>query len=144
MDTPKHLIVENVPMLSAGCVEFAALTGKTLTKVTRCRYDNERSAGEDAVLFETTENEQYLLTHIRDCCETVELDEIVGDFSDLLGSPLVQAEEVASISTEDSCRDSKTWTFYRLTTKRGQVVLRWGGTSNGYYSESVDLCKIKR
>jgi len=48
----------------------------------------------------------------------------------------VEAEE---ISNEEpyAGNDSYTWTFYRFSTSKGTVTVRWLGESNGYYSESV-------
>lgn len=87
----------------------------------------------------------------------VNIEDVCGDLEDLLGSPLVQAEEVCYSSHDDDKSDwpegldktdpddywdeSYTWTFYKFATNKGSVTIRWFGSSNGYYSESVDLYK---
>jgi hypothetical protein len=79
--------------------------------------------------------------HSQDCCESVSIEDVEGDICDLIGSPIVLAEEAPS-QDEQPGRDhgdSFTWTFYRLATEKGFVVIRWYGESNGYYSERVDF-----
>jgi hypothetical protein len=64
---------------------------------------------------------------------------------DLVGTPLLLVEEVSNYEPENVvCSDpdwyeSETWTYYRFRTMKGSVDIRWYGTSNGYYSESVDI-----
>jgi hypothetical protein len=57
-----------------------------------------------------------------------------GDLGDLVGAPLTQAEFVEAIYG-----GHETWTFYRFATRKGSVTIRFYGTSNGYYSESVNV-----
>lgn len=117
--------------------KFAELVGKTLTAV--------RQQGNDEIIFEVEGGDIYKLYHSQDCCESVDVEDICGDLADLIGSPILQAEEAESDTNPDGVtkeyQDSFTWTFYKLATIKGGVTIRWYGESNGYYSESVSFAK---
>ncbi len=51
---------------------------------------------------------------------------------------IVLAEEIEGDDI-DMPFESYTWTYYRLATKKGLVVLRFFGSSKGYYSEKVSI-----
>mgnify|MGYP003575129942 CR=1 FL=1 len=117
-------------------LDFSTLLGKTLTAVRN--IDNEQ------LIFETTEGKTFKLYHAQDCCESVSIESITGDLADLVGSPILVAEEATSAEHPEGYvtsgyEDSFTWTFYKLATIKGYVDIRWLGSSNGYYSESVDF-----
>lgn len=120
-------------------MEFKDLIGKTLTSVEN--IDNEE------LVFTVSKSKKYKLYHDQDCCEDVRIEDVIGDLNDLVGSPIVMAEEATSEEnpediTKDNEHDSFTWTFYKLATVKGYVTVRWYGESNGYYSESVDFIKL--
>jgi hypothetical protein len=131
------------------------LVGKTLKDVYR---DGE----DDAIFFLTDDGVGYVMQHNQDCCESVTIESIVGDLKDLIGTPILVAEERTSgqrdgekrgtvpdfiyieawKAKQDYVPDSETWTFYTFRTIKGSVDIRWYGSSNGYYSESVDFERI--
>lgn len=95
-----------------------------------------------SIEFKTTDGRRFLMHHEQDCCESVCVDDITGDLQDLVGSPILLAEDVEGQTPADfdpSAHESFTWTFYKLATRKGYVDIRWFGSSNGYYSEHVDL-----
>lgn len=78
--------------------------------------------------------------HSQDCCESVTIEDIDGDVNDLLGT-FHEAEMVSYTPNDNESKygDSETWTFYKFSTEKGFVSVRWVGSSNGYYSESVEM-----
>lgn len=117
------------------------LHGLTLTKI-----ENDDGA---ELRFFVSDGRVFKLFHGQDCCESVEIDDIEGDLQDLIGEPLLLAEEVSGVTRDEMeaaappCRyESYTWTFYRFATRKGRVTVRWFGTSNGYYSERVTFAQL--
>ncbi len=114
---------------------MAQMLGKTFVQVTGAVGDGEMT-------FVTAQGERFMFAHSQDCCESVDINDIVGDLQDLCGSPMLQAEEVSGVTPVDfdeGDHESVTWTFYKFGTRKGWVDVRWLGESNGYYSEGVDL-----
>ena len=112
---------------------MAQMLGKTFVQVTG-------SVDSDEMLFETAQGERFLFAHMQDCCETVRINDITGVLEDLVGEPLLIAEEVSGATEPDEEHyESYTYTFYKFATRKGYVDVRWLGESNGYYSESVEL-----
>ena len=117
--------------------EIKDMIGKTFTRV----YGG---VGDGEMVFEN-DTERYVFTHDQDCCESVDINDVVGDLQDLVGEPLLMAEEVSGyIGPEPEYVDSYTYTFYKFATRRGYVDVRWLGESNGYYSEGVDLHYVQK
>ena len=114
---------------------MAQMLGKTFVQVTG-------AVGNFDLLFETANGERFMFSHQQDCCERVDINDIVGDLQDLVGEPLLLAEEVQGetpVDFDEGDHESVTWTFYKFATRKGYVDVRWLGESNGYYSEGVDL-----
>lgn len=124
--------------------DFSFLKGKTLVSLEQSTDNEEEN---DSLVFKTTDGETFILIHVQDCCESVYLEDICGDLEDLVGTPILLAEEVSNFEEpynpyKEDWGGTYTWTFYKLSTIKGSVTLRWLGTSNGYYSESVGFYKI--
>jgi hypothetical protein len=103
--------------------------------------------GSDEIRFLMEDGAEYLMFHSQDCCENVQVEDMEGDFNDLIGSPVLIAEESSGETPADyefeyGEPESYTWTFYKFSTIKGSVTLRWLGTSNGYYGERVSFVKV--
>jgi len=133
--------------------QVSELVGKTFTEVKRGSYN-----GEEAIYF-VNRDVVYVMVAQEDW-SNISIDDINGDLDDLVGSPILLAEEVSNKEFEKNFEDrfkkvkgrylkvdeagfsepeSYTWTFYKLATIKGYVDVRWFGTSNGYYAEGVNF-----
>lgn len=119
-------------------LDAAILRGKTIKAI--------RQVGDDRIEIETT-RKSYAMFHSQDCCECVAIHDIKGDLQKLVGDELIVArEETASERPADAEKpeyedESCTWTTYYFETAKHKVRIRWHGSSNGYYSESVQIAE---
>lgn len=119
--------------------QFSDLLGLTLAEI---KTQPDERFEIEKVEFIVDDGRSFVQYHSQECCENVRVEEIHGDLSDLIGTPILLAEETEYDNTPDpdgntGCDESYTWTFYKLATVKGHVTIRWLGESNGYYSESV-------
>ena len=110
-------------------VAIEQLTGMAITAVIY-KEDNE------SLLIHLNTHVLEMI-HYRDCCETVYLADVVGNFEDLIGYPLLEVSE-SIVNIESAEYESTTASYYNFKTVKANVQLRWVGESNGYYSETVN------
>jgi hypothetical protein len=104
--------------------------GKTFDKIVET---------DDSLIFKYG-NHLFKMYHSQNCCESVDLIDVCGDYDDILNSPIVMATETLSDENpKDDYDESFTWTFYNIYSMKGCITMRWYGSSNGYYSERVDI-----
>jgi len=142
------------------------MIGCVFTSVQGGRKDDEQIVFSGTTPQGVAIRVQFVYEH--DCCANCSVEDICGDWNDLLGVPLLQAEQVSFnnhtstmggeikplfvaaflddpadvqhiVERTNEDVGSWTWTFYRFATIKGAVTVRWFGSSNGYYSESVSV-----
>lgn len=117
-------------------MNFADIVGLTFASIEGAVKDSEE------IIFTTRCGRKFRMWHQNDCCESVAVEDVVGDINDLINAPIMRAEEVSNNDEPAMGAESHTWTFYKMATLMGYVDIRWFGQSNGYYSESVDFMEI--
>jgi hypothetical protein len=113
----------SVESKSMNAKTFENMIGLTMKSVVGDR-------GNDVMTFTSECGKVFTFYHGQDCCESVSIEDICGDLSNVDDVPEVSAE-------------SYTWTFYRFVSLKGSVTVRWLGMSNGYYSEGVSYSESK-
>lgn len=114
---------------------FEPLLGRIIEKIEGAVEESEE------ILFTMENGDVFRMYHEQDCCESVLVEDVGGNIEDLIGTPILKAEEV----TNEGERDwGDTCTWYHFATIKGYVTIRWFGESNGYYSERVNCEWIKK
>jgi hypothetical protein len=109
--------------------KFSDLVGKILSDV---------KVNRDEIVFTVDETESYIMYHGQDCCELVYIEDICGDPQSLVGAPVAYADESSSEDDSDLL-----WTFYRIGTFKGSLVIRWCANLDTYYSVEVSFERRK-
>ena len=120
-------------------VNISELLGKTIISIEGMEKDCSE------IYFNCSDDTRYMMYHDQNCCESVYIEDVCGNVEDLLNTPITLAEDISNECDEKALYewdDSYTWTYYKFATVKGYVTIRWYGTSNGYYSESVDFVKV--
>jgi hypothetical protein len=116
--------------------QFKDLIGKTLTAF---KVLDDKSE----IHITCSDGTSYRMYHAQECCEFVAVEDICGDIADMLNSPVLQAEESSNTDNPPEFTDEEfLWTFYRMHTAKGSLVIRWLGQSNGYYGVSVSFKEL--
>ena len=109
-------------------------TKETIINIKGMEQDSEK------IIIETNLRKIFM-SHEQDCCESVFVEDVVGNVDKHIGAELFDIDE--KVSSEplggDNEYESFTYTFYTIKTSKGYLDVRWVGSSNGYYSESVDI-----
>lgn len=121
-----------------------SLVGKTLVRAEKLDGVDE----EGGLRMEADDGTLWRMFYEPDCCASCDIVDISGDLEDLVGSPILMAEEVSNSDinppgvTPPDYQESFTWTFYKFATAKGYVTVTWYGASNGYYSESASFIRV--
>src|SRR4030066_1201946 len=100
-------------------ISFSELKGKILKEI---KINEEKTE----ILFVDSDDKKYLMWHSQSCCERVSIEDICGDFDDLLNSQILISEE-SSVGDSDIKYGIERWTFYKISTINGSVTIRWYG-----------------
>lgn len=114
---------------------------KRLAGATILSAQKNNGSEDDEIVIVTTEG-TIRMYHQQNCCESVYVEDIIGSLDDLVGGQMVLIEERINPEEAEATSDyyrTETWTFYEVRTTKGDVTIRWYGSSNGYYSEAVTV-----
>lgn len=109
-------------------------------------FSNVINLDNKILYFQFEDDSGYVFYHNQDSCENVYIEDICGNLGDLTNHPILSAELVGGESFEPESEYGEEyidWYFYKFSTIKGSVTIRWCGTSNGCYSTTVEFKKIE-
>lgn len=118
-------------------VGFSVLKGLVLESF-------EEARGPDEIRIQAS-GKKFRMFHDQDCCETVDIESIhfvpESGKAKMIGETILDAVEYTMLDKR-SDEGEGTYTYYTLRTDSVTITIRWWGTSNGYYSEEADFCRV--
>ena len=140
-DINKEINQKSLPKITSKNIMDDKHYGTTITDI----EGMEEGSTEILIFLKGSRTPRTCITlyHEQDCCENVVVDQVDGSVYRHIGATIFAIREKVSYEEEgedlEICDDSNTWTFYDIETSKGRLSFRWHGSSNGYYSESVNI-----
>jgi len=134
-DTFNYIAVSD----SNNYINISELVGKTIVSIEGAEKDN------DEIIFICEDGSVYKMYHKQSCCESVYIEDVCGNTVDMIGTPILFAEDVSNTCDKEQLEENHdyyTWTWYKLATEKGWLSIRWYGTSNGCYAEDADFVQL--
>ena len=112
-------------------VKTPDLVGEVISSIDVMQWENE-------VLLTFVSGKRVKICHFQECRESVVIHGVSGNVANLKGKALIEClHEVDESNPLDV--DSSTITKITLKTADDCAIIRWYGTSNGYYGEGVSF-----
>ena len=137
---------------SNNAIDAASLIGETLASVDY--FPEERKNCGDTseqFLLTTISGRQIVITHIRDWGESVHVESTEGNWSEIVGKVIINANRRAVIirrfndgDEENKYDDRNEETYITFLVNDATLVQKWIGNSNGYYSTDANLYEVER
>lgn len=94
--------------------------------------------GNDAVKLTFDNGKILVFTHKQDCCESVHFSSSDYPITDMIGETVTKIEMRTERNDPNDKYMSETWSFIYIHTTKDVNVMKWQGSSNGWYSETPD------
>jgi hypothetical protein len=120
-------------------IDIKELVGETLTHIDTDENNNE-------IMLTTASGRIVKILHYQDCCESVRIEDTLGNWHDLIGKVIVYANQESIYSGDPPPKYPDSWTRTNFTFQvdDATVISRWIGESSGYYSEEVSVEELTK